>query len=499
MVRKFLALLLFVMLPGVAHAEWYEITTPHFVIYADQRPDRLQKFAETLERFDQASRLFRKMPNPTIGTGSKLTLYVLDSSEDVGKLIGDRWIGGFYIPRAAGSVAFVPKFGGGDDTESNGQTILFHEYSHHLMFSAYAHAALPEWLIEGWAEFHATARINRDGSVTFGYPPGYRAHAILSGNPVPLAKIVGGGLEGLTDEQRDAFYGRGWLLLHYVTFDPIRREQFAAYLRGINSGQTPAEAAKAFGDLDVLHRELQKYTGKSLSGVTIKAQAIQIGAVTARKLTPGEAATMAVRIRSHRGVNDETAKTIYAEAQKAAAPFPNDAGAQIVLAEAAYDAEDYNASLAAAERAIAANPQAIEGLIYKAMAMMKIAHRDNDYERASWVAIRKVIGAANRLDPEHPEPLILFFDSYVESGSTPTQLAKDGLAKAFELAPFDPNLRGMVAQMYARDGDYADARALLAPMMYNPHNPGMAAYAKRLSADFETREKKAAEKASADQ
>ena len=65
-------------------------------------------------------------------------------------------------------------------------------------------------------------------------------------------------------ERQDAFYGRGWLLTHYLTFKPERYREFQQYLRLLNSG-TPSVAAaeQSFGDLGALSIEVDRYLAGS--------------------------------------------------------------------------------------------------------------------------------------------------------------------------------------------------------------------------------------------
>lgn len=496
MVRKFLALLLLVMVPGVAQAQWHEASSPHFVIYSKDRPERVRKFAETLERFDQGMRVLRGWKNEPIAPSTRLTIYVLGSADAVGDLAGSDFVAGFYSGRSSGSVAFVPRTSGNNDTfDLDAQTILFHEYTHHLMLSIFANSAFPGWLVEGWAEFHGTAKIQRDGGVTFGYPPNYRAYGLFAPNQIPLDRILSGNVGNLNGEQINMLYGKSWLLTHYFSFDPVRGAQFSKYLRAINDGKTAKEATAEFGDLKILNRELESYlTRRMLSVRAVPGSAITVGEIRVRPLTPGEAATMPVRIRSDRGVDEKTAPKVYADAKKAAAPWPNDAAAQGVLAETAYDAGDYPGALAAAERALAADPASMQALVYKAMTQMAIAAEKKDFTRETWSAIRKTLVAANRVDPDHPEVLILYYRSFVDGGFPAPTLAKDGLYRAFELVPQDRGLRFYVAHMFLSDGKPDIARVLLAPLAYDPHSGALAVQAAKVIASIDAGNTKDAEK-----
>jgi tetratricopeptide (TPR) repeat protein len=403
--------LLLLAVPGVAHAEWQEASTAHFVVYSNDRPAKLRQFATNLERFDKAIRYLRKFPDDSVGPANRVTVYVVDDVTDVGRLHGDRNVAGFYSPRATGPAAFVPRTAGTEALDLGAMAILLHEYTHHLMYSIGANAAYPRWFSEGYAEFHATARFEKDGSVVIGDPPQYRAWGLMAGPGLPLPKLLQADTLKLNDEQTDALYGRGWLLTHYLTLGGARPGQLSAYIQAINAGKKPLEAAAAFGDLKVLDREIERYKGGRFTAVRIGASALPIGEVKLRTLTAGEAATMNVRIRSKAGVDEKTAPGVYAAAKKACAPYPDDRGAQLVLAEAAYDAGDFAAAEAAADRAIAADPAAVDAFIYKAMARMAVADKAGDRSRETWSAIRKIIVKGNRLDPDDPEPLILNFRS----------------------------------------------------------------------------------------
>ncbi|HEX7931160.1 MAG TPA: hypothetical protein VF470_09685, partial [Sphingomicrobium sp.] len=109
-----LAGLVWVSTASICNAAWLRAGSTHFIIYADENPAQLRAFAEKLERFDNAVRHVRNMDDPPIGDGNRLTVFVVRSDGEVQKLIHDKTgdVRGFYIPRASGSVAFVPRKSG---------------------------------------------------------------------------------------------------------------------------------------------------------------------------------------------------------------------------------------------------------------------------------------------------------------------------------------------------------------------------------------------------
>lgn len=485
MLRALVALVLLAM-PALARADWYEASTPHFVVYADGNPDRLEAFATRLERLDRAIRLMVGQKDTDIAKASRVTVFMVDDVAAVQKLYKPG-VAGFFIPRASGSVAVVPQErDGSGDLAIKPMQVLLHEYGHYLMWSLDPDTAYPSWLIEGFAEFNATARFGKDGSVTLGEPPLYRGIAIMADNILPIEKLFTVD-STLSDDEMDAFYGRSWLLTHYLRIGAQKRStQLGTYLAALKAGKPSIEAARAaFGDLKQLDGELEVYKKRHLPISTIPGDRLAIGPVTVRKLPPGAAATMEVRIRSKVAMSPETVAGIHADALRSAAPWPNDADAQMVLAGAAVDAGDYAGAEAAADRALAADPKLPRALTFKATARALAARKAKDFRPETWNGVRTLLSAANRIDPRDPLPLWLYYRSYAEQGAAPPEIAKDGLASAFQLAPYDKGLRFGTAAMYLHERNGGAARTLLAPLAYDPHARATAKVASALIAKID--------------
>ncbi len=467
--RRTLPALLFACLAMPVAAAWHEARSNHFVIYSDQSPAELKRFAERLERFDQAVRYVRGMEDPALTDANRLRIFVLRNKSAIAKLAGSSMVRGFYHARASGAVAFVPRNSGSKyvDWDLDTQAIFFHEYAHHLQLKT-AKIAVPSWIAEGFAEFFATAQVGKDGSVTIGLPPQYRAYEIMNSSGLDLDQMLGASYRKLTADQVDELYGKGWLLVHYMNFKEDRRSQLAEYLEAIHNGKGALNAAQtAFGDLKVLEKELARYKRGKIPGLVVDAERLKVGTINVRAMTSGEAAVMDVHIRSTRGVDPRTAPAVAADARRAAGPYPNDPFAQSVLAEAEYDAGNYEATEAAADRALAANPNHIRSLIYKGRARLRLASKNA--EKADWKTVRGWFTRANKLDTENAEPLMLFYESFVQQGARPSKNAIDALLYAQTLAPQDDGLRGMAVQQLLVDNRTAEAKHLFAPLAFQPH------------------------------
>src|SRR3982751_3455328 len=117
-----------------APAAWNVAKSKHFVIYSNESPKGLRDFAAWLERFDASVRYVYHMPDPAVGDGNRLTIFVLPRAADVQALAGDKskFLQGFYTGRVSGSLAYLAKDPYSDGTPDD-QKVFFHEYTHHLM------------------------------------------------------------------------------------------------------------------------------------------------------------------------------------------------------------------------------------------------------------------------------------------------------------------------------------------------------------------------------
>lgn len=484
--RKSFVVLLLLLSSATARADWLEASTDHFVIYGETSERNMRRFAEQLERFDGAMSAVSGIPRTKPTRSARVTVYIVGSDQDLRKLYaqnGDdaRNIGGFYSPRLEGPVAFVPRVlaaRSGDSDLDFSTIVLLHEYAHHFTLSN-SRFTPPRWLTEGSAEFFASAGFASDGSVTLGRPANHRAPELFRAPDVTVIDLVDQDhyekRKG-KDRRYDAYYGRAWLLFHYLTFEPARRGQLAAYVKALTTGTPSRQAAEsAFGDLVKLDREIDSYmTRRSLQILTIKGSALPTGEIATRVLRPGEAAVMPVVMRSKRGVgSEETARSIVADARAVAARFPADAAVLAALAEAEHDAGNDDAAIAAADAALAIDPANVNAHLRKGYALFDKARRSRN-ETAMRDA-RRAFVALNRVENDHPVPLYRFYLSHVSIGAEPTANAIAALEQASGIAPYAREVSLALAHRRLVEGRFADARIALQPIAFNPHGGPLSA------------------------
>ncbi|OBV11418.1 Peptidase_MA_2 domain-containing protein [Erythrobacter dokdonensis DSW-74] len=468
-----------------AQAEWYEASTDHFVIYARDSDRDIIRFAESLERYHSAMAFLtqRKIEKPS--PSNRVTIYVVGSERDIQKLMGgdNRFVAGFYIPRAGGSVAFVQEIQNQKGYPHFSTIVLLHEYAHHFLISS-SRMPMPRWMNEGAAEFFAATTFNDDGSLYVGQVAQHRSSELAFAEPVPLRELFDPELyEKQKGSGYDAFYGKSWLTYHYLTFSSERAGQLSQYQRNLLEGMAPLAAAEtAFGDLDALEKELRSYKNKRLNVAILGADKLSTGSpVQLRRLTEGEAEIMPLRIRSKRGVDEAQAADILTGARAVAARFPDDAAVLAALAEAEYDAGNDAEAIAAADKALALDPRQVNAYVQKGFALFRQA-KDADDREAAFAAAMRPFEALNAIEPEHPLPLYYYYRSFAERGIKPPKDVRAALSYAAQLAPFDQQYQIDTGMMIIAEGENARARQFLAPLAADPHGSPAASRAKRLIA-----------------
>lgn len=475
------------LLSAPARAEWFEVSSTHFVIYGNGSERSMRKFADQLERYHDAVGLLTGRQEIAPSPSNRVTIYLVRDGDKVRDLLGGgkatRNIGGFYIPRAGRPIAVVPRItGDADDVFDPSMATLLHEYAHHLLISASAFA-LPRWANEGAAEFFASASFDDDGAVQVGKPNSRRALELAYAPDVTATDL----LDPASYEKKrgkstayDAFYGKSWALYHYLSLDPARKGQLAAYYRALAGGQPVREAGAAtFGDFRALEKELDAYLKRRrLLSIRIDARALDPGTITLRRLTAGQVAIMPVQVQSWAGVSREQAKELVVEARAIAARFPGDGAVLAALAEAEVDAGNNAEALAAANAALKLDPRLVNAHVQKGLVLLRMAEQSRDaaafrLARNAWIDL-------NRLENDHPLPLIFFYRSYQSQRQQVPEIASLGLARASELAPFDLGLRMNLAVHQLRKGERTEARRNLVPIAYNPHGGALSTTARTM-------------------
>lgn len=467
-----------------ASAKWRMAESEHFVIYAEDSAKDLQKFAQMLENYHAAMAIVSGRTVDKPSPSNRVTIYIAGDQDDIGKLARtkSRYIQGFYQPRAAGSVAFVQSLSGNGKDLSPSMLVLLHEYAHHFLIAS-MRSSMPRWLSEGAAEFYAAARFPSKGGVEIGRPASHRAAELSFADNVTVHELLDPDLYAKRNSNAyDEFYGKSWALYHYLTFSSERKGQLGQYWRAMLAGKSsPDAAAEVFGDIGRLDREVSAYIKqRRMFLYTLAPSQITTGPIVVTELSDGAGAVMPLRMFSKRGVDTEEAAELVEEIRSVAAAYPDDAAVLDALAEAEYDAGNDEAAIAAADRAIALDPARTNPYVQKGYALFRMAGDAEDRD-AAYQAAMKPFSQLNKLENNHPLPLIYYFRSFAERGLEPPEQAKLALEQAAKMAPFDKGLWLNVGMMQAAEGKIALAKLTLQPLANDPHGGGAAAAARTLT------------------
>lgn len=511
---RLLTFLAALALPVAAQAtEWREAETTHFRIMSAGEEKDLVKFAERLEQFHTLLRMATGASDEDLRV-VKVRVVLVPSVTEVERLYGadNKGVVGFYSPREDGPIAVVPL--ATDGWNLSGQRVLFHEYAHHYMLQ-YSPGAYPAWYIEGFAEITSTASFDRPGTISYGKAAVERKGE-LETRRYPTAKMLDGSYvsEG---NGRPWSYGDAWLVTHYLTFADKRRGQLRAYLDAINAGQPMEQAAKVFGDLTELQREVSIYfAGRSFPYRAVPLPPGAAGEIKVRLVPADEASLVETQVELGRRLRlpnkaDEDANQQNGDDKQPEAEFAARlAEAKVqrdqwlakldamaanssssvhgwrLLADARCAAEQHEACLTAAERALGVAPDDPRAQVRKAQAMMALAKDlPADQRKARVTEARSMAAKVMNAHPNDAVSRFAFYRSYAAEGRRAPPVGVKALVEAVHLVPKLDGPRLILARELADLGQIEEARAVLRPLAFDPHGRGSAAAARGMLAKLD--------------
>lgn len=473
--RRLFLLLAALVFAAPANAEWWEARTEHFVIYSQDNERDTRAFALDLERFDHALRSMRLTKfEPITADWQRVVIYRTGDVDDIGRLAHSSGAAGFYLPQM-NPVAFTPVRDNKPSasiikrdsrTDLDPRSVLFHEYAHAFMLQNFP-TAYPSWYVEAFAETVATIDLKPDGTFHVGNPPNWRSDALFN---YMLTVTPSSLLASTAKPDGEDFYGYysvGWLMNHYLTFEPSRKGQLITYLRLVNGGMNSAPAARqAFGDLRRLDSEIASYKRRGkLLGILVRPPTAANAQVTMRRLGPDEEAIMRSKARTKAGVTRSEARDVASDARAVARAYPNSYPVYVELAEAEFDARRFAEAEAAADRALQIRPDGAEALIAKGAILLERGKEDKRYLPQARIWFAK----AHDQDIKNPEPLVGNYLTYFYEGGAIPESALIGLEQAYDKARQDSDLRLLLGRQLLAERKGPLAKEVMLPLALDPH------------------------------
>jgi hypothetical protein len=470
---------LFSVAAGAAEPVWQAAQTKHFIIYSKSGNERLQELAVDFEKYDKLLRMATDISDEVQPV--RVRIYEVDEMEDVQRALGLDYttgVGGFYTSNSLGPYLVTPRRTHMESYDFTPEIVRRHEYSHHFMLE-YFPASYPQWYVEGFAELIGSSKLMDDGRIGYGTPAKTRGHEIASSDSwVPLQELLTNESVKYVDT-----YGQGWALTHFFTFDKTRAAEFRKYLAALSAGKSFAEAAQVFGDLNALDREARRYvTSGSFIYRPVKVEIEKPVITSVRQLSAGEAALIpeviafddddlrAIKKDSEREHQRGRREKLLQKTREVVAQYPNDAFAQRFLAEAEFASGNYAEAQAAGDRLLALQPNSVEGLARKSLAMSMQLSKLGSGKSSAAQAARALAIKANSIDHLAPLPLLAFYQSFHEAGEKPTHDAVLGLEQAVSTLPADTSARELLVDELASEHKWREAMVWLSPIAYSPHD-----------------------------
>ena len=461
------SLLLTTIAAAPAHAEWLKAESPHFIVYGDVGEGDMRSYVRKVERFDSLLRIW--FPVQTDIVPPRLSIYLADGRDDMRKIWPDMSanIGGFYVPSEARIFAVT----GGRGAEND--DTLFHEYGHHFM-QQYLTAAYPAWFVEGFAEYFATADLT-PGHMRVGlHSPGRMNSLTMGANTwLPMSTI----LRSRTSEignRGHFYYAQSWALTNYFMSTPDRRAALGRYLGALMNGGDPiASLQPSTGRTpDELQDDVRRYVTSRINYLS-QDHEFAPAEVTITRLPPSARDLIWLDLRLARFVPQERRAGNLAEAERAAARYPNDAMAARVLAQAHMDMQQDEQAIAVLSAAVAAGLDDPETLRMQAVAMMdlgdSVAEADHDRKTRLYGTARAALAKAYQADASDYRIYLALSRNRADAPDFPTDNDLDTLRLGSQLAPQVQGLALRTARALMAREHYAEAVRYLAPVANNPH------------------------------
>ena len=453
-----------------AHAAWRVAETEHFKIFSEAPPEELSATVTKLEKFDKIVRAMTGNSRPS--SPVKVTMYQVRDMLAVAQTIPypTSGIGGYYTTSFKGPHLITMRQDLRDSGATRGRAsqsirwgpeVTQHEYLHHYMYQ-YFPANYPTWYSEGFAEYYGTMAFGENNAVEIGHAPFFRMDVINSTWLKAKDLLAAKSYEDVSNV--GALYAEGWLLTHYGTQNKERGKQLADYLNKVAKGMPYPEAAKAaFGDLDLLDKELKAHA-KTLTATRFSLKPIDIGPIALRELSPLENALMRYEIGLRSGYRRDDMARISDNVRAARAGALDDPYGLAVQAEIDLLADNPKAALVSANKLVTLRPDDPRGLLAKARAELALLGKSAGGPQGD--AARQLIARAAKAEPANPEPLVAYYRSFADAGVLPPPPAQNALMTALKLLPQDGEIRYMAAADFEKRGMIDEAIVVISPAAY---------------------------------
>ena len=444
-----------------AKETWVSVRTKNFLMLGNASEKDIRKVALKLEQFREVfTRLFPKMK---FNTPVPTTVIVFKSNSSYKPFKPRANTAGYF--QAGPDVNYITL-----TTELSGEqdpfSVIFHEYTHLLVENTFD--TVPVWFNEGLAEYYSTFSITDDQKILLGSPIGTHVYLLRQNKMLPLRTLFEVDYKSPhynETNKQSIFYAESWALMHYLIIGKAGRiDQLGKFL-DLLKWKVPMERAfqQAFEvPFETMEKDLRNYVQQDRYNVVRGhfEHKLELDTATeAKTLTEAEVQAYLGDLLLH-----SNRKDAYTYLEKALQLDPDLAMAHASLGMAYFREGKVKEAYASLERAVAANSQNYLAHYYYAFTLSHVSPDEivsaGSYSAEVAAKIRDHLQKAIALRPDFPESYnLLAFVSLVTGDGIDEAIAS--LKQVLNASPGRHELIYMLGQLYARKGDYKQARELL--------------------------------------
>ncbi len=467
-----------------AKDNWTSVHSQNFQLVGNASEKDIRLVANRLEQFRKVFALL--FPSLKLNSPVPTTVIVFKSDSSYKPFKVNPNVAGYFQPGKDVNYITLTSEKLSDDQPYR---TIFHEYVHLLVENTMG-GTVPLWFNEGLAEYYSTFNISDEnrrvilGDVVRNHVLYLREQKLL-----PLRTLFAVDYKSPyynEGNKMNIFYAEAWMLMHYLLQGEgqQRRPQLARFVDLVRSNLTVDEAfQQAFQiGIDAFEKDFRSYVQGAkymATAVTFEKKLDFDSQMQSAPVTEGEAEAYLGDLLLHtRRLNDaeshlQQALTLSPELPMAEASF----GMLRVRQGRLADARQY------LEKAVAGNSQNYLTHFYYAYALSGLTFEGsqivNSYAPEDATTMRAELRKAIALKPDFPESYALLgFINVVRNEEVDETI--ELLKRVATMSRSNERVVFMLAQLYIRKQDFAEARRLLGPMTGNSPDPELRQQAQSL-------------------
>ena len=455
--------------PVAAKDNWVSIRTKNFFLIGNANEKEIRQVALKLEQFREAFTII--FPKIRFNSAVPTTVVVFKSNSSYAPFKPNPNLAGYFQPGPdVNYITLTTEVGNNDPYavkltgSQDAFTVIFHEYTHLLVNNTFKDA--PLWFNEGLAEYYSTFKMADDQKFALGTPIGNHVFLLRDSKMLPLKTLFAVDHKSPhynESKKQGIFYAQSWAFLHYMLIGKAgKAEQFTKFL-DLTAADVPTEDAfqQAFGvPFEAMEKELREYVRQDRYNVLNGHFKNKLELDTSAAATPlSEAEAQAylgdLLLHSYR-------KDAYTYLERAVKLDPNLAMAHASLGMAYFREGKVAEARASLERAVSLSSQNYLAHYYYAFTLSRLGPDGAPvtFTPELLAKIREHLQKAIELRPDYMESYnLLAFVSLVTGDGIEAAIAS--MKRALEVAPGRADFSLTLAQLYARQGDFKQARQML--------------------------------------